>query len=173
MRRAIAILFIALYIFNLAGYYVVFKGLQYQMRVEIKTRLKERVPESELFLITVRKGDEAKLHWLDEHEFRYQGNMYDIVRQYSTDDAQYYVCINDKQEERLFKNLDQYVTTQCNAEGVPMKAANPFKGIIKEYVPQVFGLEPITSLVTRFGCKENSSFPCYTTDVPTPPPRLA
>jgi len=166
-------LFIVLYVFNLAGYYAVFKTLQYQMRVEIKTRIKESVPEGELVLITVRRGEEARLHWLDGHEFRYQGNMYDVVRHYSTDDAHYYVCINDKQEERLFKNFDQYVTTQCNTEGVPKKAANPFKGIIKDYVPHIRILGPITFQVTRIGVTQGFNLISHTAEIPTPPPRLA
>jgi hypothetical protein len=173
VKKAIAISFLVLYVYNLVGYYVVFKALQYQTRVEIKTRIKESVPESELILITVRHDEEARLHWLDGHEFRYEGSMYDVVRHYATDSAHYYVCINDKQEERLFKNLDQYVTTQCNTEGVPKKAANPFKGIIKDYVPQVRILGPITVNMIRIGAMHAFNLVSHTADVPTPPPRLA
>jgi len=173
MKKTIAILFIVLYVFNLAGYYAVFKALQYQVRVDVKTRIKASVSESELVLIIVRNDEEGTMHWLNESEFRYRGNMYDVVRHYSRGNAHYYVCINDKQEDQLFKNLDLYVATQCNTEGVPEKAANPFKSIIKEYVPQIRVLGPITFKVTRFGVTQGFNLISHTADVPTPPPRLA
>ncbi len=172
VKKGIAILFLALYVFNLAGYYVVFKTLQYQVRSGVKTRIKESVPREELVLIALKQGREDGLQWLDRKEFRYRGGMYDVVRSYSRNDTTFYSCVNDKQEEVLFAHLDLHVATQANLEGTPQKAAAPFQGITKEYVPLSRILELVTfnEVLMRITPDPNST--SYAEDVPTPPPRL-
>ncbi|MBM2840732.1 MAG: hypothetical protein HW412_1260 [Bacteroidetes bacterium] len=173
VKKGIALLFLTLYVYNLAGYYAVFKALQYQVRVEVKTRIKESVPQGKLFLIVVRKGEEDSLRWLEENEFRYRGNMYDIVRQYSRNDTTFYSCVKDKQEELLFENFDLHVATQSNLEGVPMKAATAFKGILKDYVPQSPVIQFFLPEGICIGDTLDSDFASHAADVPTPPPRFA
>jgi hypothetical protein len=171
VKKSVAILFLSLYVYNLAGYYVVFKSLQYQVRNEIKLRIKESVPHGELFLIAIKKGEEESLHWLDDHEFRYRGSMYDIVRQYSRNDTVFYSCVNDTQEEFLFENLDFHVAMHSQQEGVPAKADLAFKGIVKDYVP----LFPVVLFFPgegiAFGIASPPPSASQVPDVPTPPPR--
>ncbi len=172
MIKGIAILFLALYVFNLAGYYVVFKTLQYRVRSEIKTRIKESVPADQLILIVVSQREKDKLQWMHDREFCYGGSMYDIVHQYSRNDTVFYSCVNDKQEELLFSHLDLHVAAQSNLEGTPQKAAAPFQGITKEYVPLSRILELVTFNEVLMRITPDPNATSYAEDVPTPPPRL-
>jgi len=171
VKRVIAILFLTLYVYNIAGYYAVFKALQCEVRADIKRQVKETVPEDELFLIAVPLGAENMLQWLKEHEFRYQGSLYDVVRHHTSNDTTYYHCVNDTQEEQLFENLEAHVRAQTNSGGLPQKAADVFKNIAKDYFPQRSVVElhlPSGTIVT--GAAE-ILFASFTPDVLTPPPR--
>jgi hypothetical protein len=171
MKKAIAILFLTLYAYNLAGYYVVFKTLQVQVRGEMRDRIKRSLDERELTLISVPRTEKDGLHWIDDHEFRHRGSMYDIVRTFSRNDTIHYLCINDKYEEQLFEGLDLHVSNESNAAGIPQKAAAPFKGITKEYTPQVDHLPHPIVRATFIDVASIVPPPSFVVEVPSPPPR--
>ncbi len=129
--------------------------------------------ENELLLVKVGKGEDAGLQWLDEHEFRYRGHAYDLVHHYATADTHYYVCINDKEEDRLFRNLELYVAAQCDAEEGSGEASGPLNGISREYVPEIHDLEAVESRMTRMALTHSFPLIGNSQDVPTPPPRSA
>jgi hypothetical protein len=173
VKRAFAILFLTLYVYNIAGYLVVFKSMQAQIRREIKMRIKESVPERDLVTIAVRVGDEDTLHWIKENEFRYTGGLFDVVRSHTSNDTTYYSCINDTQEELLFENLDAHIRTQMNADGNPVKAADLFKGIAKDYCAQSLSFPVFTPAGVPIRSTRDILMISFTPDVPTPPPRIS
>jgi len=173
LKRTIAIVFVILYAYNIAGYLAVFKAMQYHVHTDIKRQIKEAVPQEDLVLITIPKGEERALHWIKEHEFRYMGDLFDIVRYRSQCDTTYYYCINDAQEELLFENLDAHIRTQMNADGTAQKAADMFKNITKDYFLQslTFSLFPPAGIILI--TTPHLFFASFTPDVQTPPPRIA
>jgi hypothetical protein len=113
MRSAIAIALFLSMLFQAAGHFFVFKILQHEIRHEIKQQIKAGVPEAELVLLKISKDLEVKnsavFQRLHEREFRYDGNMYDIVRQEAHGDTTWYYCLADEKETQLFANLDELV----------------------------------------------------------------
>lgn len=113
MRSAISILLLLLMLFQTAGHLFIFKIQQYEIRREIKQRLKAGVPETELVLLKILKTLEKKsnpaFQRIHEREFRYDGNMYDIIRQETHGDTTWYYCLSDEKETQLFANLDELV----------------------------------------------------------------
>lgn len=93
----------------MGGFHLVFKLKQHRIRSEIKRAIKLGLPESDLVDIVITESNEDELDWIEGHEFRYRGTMYDIVRTECTDTATVYHCINDDQETLLFANLDELV----------------------------------------------------------------
>ena len=82
------------------------------MKKEIKKALKNTVPSDELYLFNVLNGKDLPENatWVKpEKEFRLNGNMYDIVRCENNDGRTVLYCINDKQEQALFANLDEHI----------------------------------------------------------------
>ncbi len=110
MQRVLAILLLFLMLFQTAGHLFVFKIQQHQIRREMKQRIKAGVPEAELVLFKFLAGNpDLAVQRVEEHEFRYQGKMYDLVREASHGDTTWYHCISDAKETQLFANLEDLV----------------------------------------------------------------
>ena len=103
-----------------AGCLFIFKIRQYEIRREIKQRIKAGAPDQELSLIKIPKTLEEKPHpafrRIDEGEFRYDGNMYDVVRQEAHGDTTWYYCLSDEKETQLFANLDDLVKREMSRD---------------------------------------------------------
>lgn len=116
LKRAAIYILLSTFLFNISGYFIAFKVLQYQVRKEIKSEIKQQLSRSDLTTIAIKKAKKNAILWEEENkEFYYGGALYDIVKSCETNDSIFYYCINDKQEEILFDNLeehiDRYVTT--------------------------------------------------------------
>lgn len=119
-RRIAAISLLFMFLIYLGGVYPVFKLGQWHVRTEMKRRIKESVPESELFTISFSTSHAPSIEWLREgKEFRYKGRMYDVVRTKNTPDSVHYQCIDDSQETHLFAHLDFLVKKQLDEHSNP------------------------------------------------------
>ncbi len=107
MRRIISIGLSVLFLYYTAGYFITFKAEQYLIKQIVKQRLKSQISDEELTCLVFNPSsiDFSQIEWLEKHEFRYRGKMYDIVRQYVDNKGFiYYYCINDRQEEELISH---------------------------------------------------------------------
>ncbi|HXF99990.1 MAG TPA: hypothetical protein VNL69_04360 [Bacteroidota bacterium] len=133
MRRLVVILFLFLYFYNIVGYLGLIAVVQHRVRTEVKQLLKSSVPESTLITLafpTHSLRSSYVLQWLDDHEFRYGKNLYDIVRSFTRGDTTYLVCLNDTQEEVLFEHLDDHVQRQMGTSGLADRL-DAFKEVFK------------------------------------------
>lgn len=113
MRVLLSISLLLLLLFQTASHLFVFKIQQYQIRKEIKRQIKAGVPEEELILLKIPHSLEIspnnKFKRIEEHEFRYLGEMYDVVKQEQHGDTTWYYCLWDEKESELFAQLDEQV----------------------------------------------------------------
>jgi hypothetical protein len=113
MRSVVAIALFLSMLFQAAGHFFVFKILQHETRRQIKQQIKAGVPKAELVLLEIPKDLEEKnnavFQRIHERELRYNGCMYDIVRQENHGDTTWYSCLSDEKETQLFANLDELV----------------------------------------------------------------
>ena len=90
-----------------------FKIRQYSIHQTIKTQIEKGVSESDLVLLKIAKEWEGKtskpFKRINSKEFRYKGEMYDIIRQKTQGDTTFYWCIWDKGETALLGVLDELV----------------------------------------------------------------
>lgn len=118
LRPLVSIFLLLVFILNVGGYYPLFKLEQWQVRKEVKRRLKSTVPSGELH--TIDAG--SPLVWHREgKEFQYGGYMYDIVRTDTLDGKVRYHCINDREEQALFAKLDQMVQDEMDHGNLPVR----------------------------------------------------
>ena len=94
-----------------AGISQLYYGYRFQqIKKEIKRQLKQGVPDNELVLLGIpaelEKEPNTHFQRIHAREFKYLGQMYDIVRQESCDDTTWYWCIHDFKESALFAELD-------------------------------------------------------------------
>jgi len=75
--------------------------------------IKEGVPEDKLIAFsfdrTIREKPIKEFKWTKPNEFRYKGEMYDIVREETGKDSVTYYCIHDVKESGLFKRWESYL----------------------------------------------------------------
>ena len=117
---------IAVLFFGMTGYYSVFKLQQFTIRKEIKAQLKKSIPREQLHQIIVKDNESDKLEWEERgKEFRYMGELYDVVFSEKKAGAVYYFCLKDKEETSLFASLNLLVKKQQEGNGNLSK--NPVK----------------------------------------------
>ncbi len=68
--------------------------------------------------VELKKGI-YKIHFIEKHEFRFNGFLYDIISSWETADSIFYKCINDTKEEELEKNFITYVISNSNRSDLP------------------------------------------------------
>jgi len=174
MKKLLAICIVVLLLFNSMGYYIVFKATQYAIKKEVKSLIKQGVPDKDLSLIKVAVDDvqkQAELKWLDKKEFRYRGQMFDIVRYYTRNDTTYYYCINDKQEAKLFSHLDKQIEHHSKkSDATRSKVHNIYKNLIRHYtVNSKLSICPVSR--SLFFSTAQVKIPAwFSKDIPTPPP---
>lgn len=132
---------VLLFLYNAAGYTLVFTTLQYHARNHIKRLIRQRVPEEQLQVFAISAAEEnapnSSFQRVHEREFWYRGGLYDIVRSESRGDTTVYYCINDIAEQKLFAQLDEHVRAHMGTE-VPWEkgpAASALMSIIKDAIP--------------------------------------
>lgn len=153
---------------------MVFKVQQYEVRKEIKTRIKQGVPIDELVRIEVTAHNAHELDWEHSREFRYRGTMYDVVRTQVVDaQTTVYYCVNDDQETELFAELDQLVQKSMEAEGKGRsKRTGPFK-LLPCIVPGALA-HPSTQILSIAPCiGGHSSYLRPWLPISSPPPEQA
>lgn len=164
-----------IFICNLTGYYTVFKILQYQVRDEVKQRIKQSVPEDELVLIPVSITDNNSLIWIKPNkEFLYQEKMYDIVRREIKENQVLYYCIHDFKESKLFLALDEHIQRYINANPIQhKKAGNLLKKVSKNYFFQSFSIKTSPEVLPNSLFKKNTkTYTSICLDIIVPPPKL-
>lgn len=168
VKRFGVCLLIIFYTYNLFGFMFTFVAAQNKIRKEIKMRIKQSVPQEELVLFAFTADEAASLQWITSYEFRYKGGMYDIVWTRTSGDSVYYQCVNDVQEEELFKNLQEQVERQMNdvaRNGGP----DAFKKALDSEVAQP-GAMMVLPLAGRLDVAALTTYESVHLDVPSPPP---
>ena len=178
MKKLFAILLISLFMYNYVGYLVVFKTVQHAIKKEIKTKIKGNLDNKELTLIKdpvyPRNDQKRKLHWKEDNEFLYEGNMYDVVRQYQMNDTIYYYCINDTRERDLFAHLDDQVNEKMTGKSVARNLVKIFKLTIEQnYFIDITAYTLLTKSKATVHNFLVQGYVPVNIDVESPPPELS
>ncbi len=87
------------------------------VRHEMKQRIKHGIPEEQRVEITITQeieNDVKVFKRIHSREFRYMGEMYDVLSSETKGDTTVYTCIHDVKESGLFNDLDRLVNQQVN-----------------------------------------------------------
>jgi hypothetical protein len=172
MRKAISVAALFFMLFQPAGYLFIFKIQQCVFREEIKQQIKAGVPEEDLVLLKIARTLEAKpdpaFRRIHEGEFRYNGEMYDIIRRETHGDTTWYYCLSDEKETQLFANLDDLVKRQNTEQQQQLARLLHLIGSLffdsRDEVHLVYSAEEIELPNYLFSLKTWADTP------PTPPP---
>ena len=100
MKKWIASVCVLLFLFNMEGYYIWFGVQRSRIKTEVRQVIGRGEADDQLTVITV--NNPSDLDWEKPgKEFRYHGEMYDVVRSGSKEGKTVYYCFNDRKESRL------------------------------------------------------------------------
>lgn len=179
MKRFILIpvsvlLFISIF-HTLAGGFIAFELSKKQVKKAIKLKLKAGVPKNELVTFNISSAQYKKLQWVKkDKEFKLGKEMFDVVTRTEDKEKITLVCINDKQETELFKQLDWLVDLNMgNAKNLP--ASKKGNGLL-QFASSLFCESYSNYQINRFSSKyqylltnETSNYSSHLTILYPPP----
>jgi hypothetical protein len=99
---AISVLFFVL--FNSMGYYILFELDKMMVKKEMRAKISDA--SAVLVCLKIEGGDEnPSFQRINKKEFRFNGRLYDIVREVDKGGSKVIFCIPDSKEDRLFSGL--------------------------------------------------------------------
>ena len=141
MRKLLAIVFVSLFAFQTAGFLIVFELQKYSIRKEIKSMIKQGLPEEDLVVFRIAEEEQnaflKNFLFFDKNEFRLEGKMYDVLRVEMEANFIYYYCVSDEKESLLFANLDSSVRKSLDDSPSNQNQLRNFNTFISSlYYPQ-------------------------------------
>lgn len=128
---------LGLLLLQLQGPWIIFKLQQQAIRSQIKQQLKTGVPAEDLVTLRIARAWEEKgndrFQRIHAGEFRFDGEMYDIVRTEVRGDTTYYTCIHDVRESGLFARLDEMTAESLQEPAMAGKRNRIIEWLSLEY----------------------------------------
>lgn len=113
VHNSLLIGLLLLILFHSEFYLIMFKGLEVKYKREIKQQIKNGISEENLVIFTFGKNivneQSENFRWMKKNEFRYKGEMYDIIKTEYKGDSIVYHVFHDLKESALFSNLDKHI----------------------------------------------------------------
>lgn len=171
MKKSIAISLFVIMLYNIAGYYAVYHVLNIQVKKHVWKLQKGQIADTDLLAFSSGIATDADFEWVKENEFRYRGNLYDIIRKTETITGNVWHCIQDEQEQEMLAHLKQQV--HQHNEHPAKNAKLLIKSIVKDYIIE----SSVPVLVSAIQTTYSSYFICLflQPDVKqeSPPPRVS
>ncbi|MCB2407847.1 hypothetical protein LGH74_07655 [Hymenobacter sp. BT178] len=100
-----------LFLYNTVGFYPAYTWRQHQFRREAEHQRRAQLPDAALTRVQVARTPlaGAELQWQEANEFRWRGQLYDVVRQRADADSITYFCWHDQGEEKLLAGLQKHL----------------------------------------------------------------
>ena len=106
MKKVLSVILILLLLLSINFDTLWFCAMQFSIKKSVKIEIKKGIKESELSVITISLKDNHRLRWIKpDREFRYQGEMYDVVKVKVKNGKKYIYCLNDIKEKQLINNF--------------------------------------------------------------------
>jgi hypothetical protein len=106
LKRFVAHIVLLAFIFNICGYYLTYEVTRYLARQEMKTFL-AKTPRKLTTFDLPASGHIPGLVWIHEKEFRYKGEMYDVVTKVASGTCIRLYCFRDMKEEILIAAFEK------------------------------------------------------------------
>lgn len=175
MKKLLSIFCVFLFLYISLGYIFIISGLRFDLQRNVRQQINKGLPSSLVSLIkipiTEEKGDRL-FKWLGDDEFIYRGNLFDLVKKEIRNDTIYYYCFNDKQEEQISSNLDDFMknilqdskSTQQKAKKIPDKFTD-------DYIIQNKAATNLSSNISGYSDIKLSLYVSIHPEVLSPPPK--
>jgi hypothetical protein len=159
----------------MGGYWLIGRYQQFLVKQEMKEQIKSNL-HAELvthFTFKLANGtpDDPSFTWLDDHEFQYKGNLYDVIEQQEINGQLYIRCLNDTKEKELLNALLEKARKQNDSSSAGEKNQPTLLTLVF--------IAPVTPLLSIPVYSIKSANPYYSASllnpakkIFTPPPRV-
>jgi len=174
LKKAVSILILSVFLYNTIGFLAILPFISLYFKSLGLQEAKNNSENKHIELIVLRKEDilSKKINYerISSSEFRLNGNLYDIVKEFEKDSNMFLYCINDKREESLLMELCKKIDDNVANRKQRNSTQNVFKKSITEPVSYLTINEAETNRLTYSKhYVENYSF--VWKEVITPPPQ--
>lgn len=157
LKKLISIFFLAVFLFNVGGYYIVFWMMEEQANHKLLERLDaNRYSNQETVVLSLPLSLPYPLYQNGferiNGEFDYQGETYKLVKQKYENDTLFIVCIKDHEAKKISAVLADYSKLANNLPAGSKQALNFLSKLFKDYTktesykPACMGAIQITGL---------------------------
>jgi hypothetical protein len=124
VKRLISFLFLIIFIWQLAGFFIYFEIERFHVRKDIKRAIKHSLHQNQYKQFNFTNQEFRDLTWINEHEFKMNGRLYDVVKKNKLNIGFSVYCIDDIQETLLFAQLDEATVSNLNnqPENAPLNS---------------------------------------------------
>lgn len=116
------------------------------------------------------ENNKIDFRWIHSREFKYNGNMYDIVKKEETDKQLIVYCINDTEEKKLEEEFEKRVHKNSSEDKHIPSIIKYSLSISEPVQSEQIGIAQVNQTV--FNYWRTDSYKSLYLDIPSPPPRL-
>ena len=166
MRRIISLVLFAVFLFNLEGYYFIFRIKQLTIQKNIQAEIRSKLTNDKLILFIVPTHKVPLIHWIRKDiEFIQNGKLFDVVRSKTIEGLKYYYCIDDIKEKRLIADYQK----KCDQNNKSKKPIRTVSNTV--YLLSSFSIIIPQPCYIRGFCNPVFDFNSRITDIISPPPK--
>jgi hypothetical protein len=172
MKTILSLFFLGLFLMQSAGYFILFKAQQFHIRSEMKQRIKACMPEDELVVLKFSiSGENHGFQRIKNDEIRFNGRMYDVVREEKHGRENWIYCFYDNKETQLYTRLYEQVRKEMqNTPGNEKQRENN-----RQWSNNLFFVDHLAYSIPYFFCCKQTTpylFPVklWQSSPETPPP---
>ena len=174
MKKLISIVLLFLLVLPFVATYTHLKVEKKQLRRSVKHKIIAGIEKEELVFLSFSKNDvEKMLEWEHSKEFKFRGEMYDVVTTEETNDSISFWCWWDNEETLLSQKL---ALTLCGLLPMNAESSKTIQNLADYsrslYISTIKGLCPSDKVILLKDeyCEYKISYSSIYIEVPTPPP---
>jgi hypothetical protein len=176
LKKTISILLTILFLYSTVGFLAVHSFLSnYYKELGIR-EVKELADTDEIQILVFDKSDIQKskieFMWIHSDEFRYNGDMYDIVKKEENENQLILYCLNDSRETKLEKDFERELDNNTKNKKQNTGDNNPFNTLNSEAAGESsLNLSDVKRI--SFGFNYIKKYVPICTEIPSPPPKFS
>jgi hypothetical protein len=164
VKKLIAILVIILLSFAFLGYHLVFSFQIASVKSQMKDFLQKQEQHKDIVLLSLSKEESKQLSWENENEFRYKGEMFDVIKKKANGNLVLIRCIPDKKETYLLNEYQKNNRRNTSNSTIVQLITAQF------ILPADHSLKPAEKLITNYFKDYCSRLQSLASTVLLPPP---
>src|ERR1700752_1646020 len=105
MKKTGSIFLLSIFLFNTMGYFIAFKISQVEIKQGIRKDIEKGIMGNSVSKIVIENSELASVNWVEDDEFEYNNERYDLIKKSENRTNTIFYCINDSEESSLFGNM--------------------------------------------------------------------